>query len=231
MASCARSASLDRVERLNQPTLGRLAKDDPPSSAHRSSGGSRRSPPRRSPPCATQRSQRPPRAHRSRIDSRRAETSGHRRERTTRRLYTEAGANAPCDVVRDGRSVGASTTILGVRFRDARLGVVLAGLVVVPAALAAGASGGSAAANQAAAYAAAARLLPLVQLPAGATSSSTNPVAGQPLNQPTLDEATPNLVDAHAGGRPRPCRMRSCITSLNVCPRAPRSTPGGSTAS
>lgn len=71
--------------------------------------------------------------------------------------------------------------------------------VTVPAGVAVGASGGSAAANQARATVEATRLLGLVQLPAGATRSAKDPTGRHhALGQPTYDEATPNLVDAHA---------------------------------
>ncbi|MGH2873731.1 MAG: DUF4232 domain-containing protein [Solirubrobacteraceae bacterium] len=58
---------------------------------------------------------------------------------------------------------------------------------------------GSAAANRARATAEAARLLALVALPPGAATSATEPAGDQgSLHAPTYDEATPNLVDAHA---------------------------------
>jgi hypothetical protein len=57
----------------------------------------------------------------------------------------------------------------------------------------------TAAANRASATAEAARLLGLVALPPGAVPSGTEPQGDQGgLSEPTDDEATPNLVDAHA---------------------------------
>ncbi|HEY1711557.1 MAG TPA: DUF4232 domain-containing protein [Solirubrobacteraceae bacterium] len=57
----------------------------------------------------------------------------------------------------------------------------------------------SAADNHASATAEAARLLGLVALPAGVVNSATEPTGDQHgLSEPTYDEATPNLVDAHA---------------------------------
>lgn len=85
------------------------------------------------------------------------------------------------------------------RIRKARVVLLLAGLVVAPVAVAAVAPDGSAAVNRASAQAEAARLLGLVQLPAGTAQSASEPAGDQRiLSLPTYDEATPNLVDAHA---------------------------------
>jgi len=57
----------------------------------------------------------------------------------------------------------------------------------------------SASANRASATTAAARLLTLIALPPGAAASATEPADDQGrLSEPTDDQATPNLVDAHA---------------------------------
>jgi hypothetical protein len=73
------------------------------------------------------------------------------------------------------------------------------GLFGVSAAFAAGLGGGSSAVNRASAQAEAMRLLALVRLPAGVRASAVEPAADQHvLREPTYDEATPNLVDAHA---------------------------------
>jgi Domain of unknown function (DUF4232) len=85
----------------------------------------------------------------------------------------------------------------------------LPAVLVVAVALAVSAGAGSrkagatttpnAAANRARAQAEAARLLGFVALPAGAQPSTSDPATGEAgLAQPTYDEATPNLVDAHA---------------------------------
>lgn len=58
---------------------------------------------------------------------------------------------------------------------------------------------GSASANRASATVEAARLLSLVALPAGEVPSATDPTDDQRgLSEPSYEEATPNLVDAHA---------------------------------
>lgn len=91
-----------------------------------------------------------------------------------------------------------------------RRSFLLAALAIASAAGAAGATvawgSGTAAristsgsANRARATAEAARLLALVALPPGASPTATEPPgAANSLSQPTYDEATPNLVDAHA---------------------------------
>jgi hypothetical protein len=74
-------------------------------------------------------------------------------------------------------------------------------IVAVPGtvAMAAGPSHQTAAANRASARVEAARLLGLVRLPAGTARSADDPTGGRHvLGQPTYNEATPNLVDAHA---------------------------------
>lgn len=73
------------------------------------------------------------------------------------------------------------------------LAVALAALA--PIAIATHAPYGDAAANKRAAETAAAQLLSLIQLPPGTSSAPSGP-SGQ--GQPAYDEATPNLVDAHA---------------------------------
>jgi Domain of unknown function (DUF4232) len=84
-----------------------------------------------------------------------------------------------------------------VRRFDVRVAGVLVGLVLVPVAVAVALPRASAADNRTRAQTEAARLLSLVQLPPGTVSSATEPASARgALGQPTLDEATPNLVDA-----------------------------------
>jgi hypothetical protein len=78
--------------------------------------------------------------------------------------------------------------------------VVLA-LATVAVAVAVPTSAGAptAAGNRSAAQASAAAMLPQLQLPSAAVSSPAEPAGdGGELNAPGHDEATPNLVDAHA---------------------------------
>jgi Protein of unknown function (DUF4232) len=80
--------------------------------------------------------------------------------------------------------------------RVAALVAVVAGVTV---AVAAGAFGDTAKANRASARVEASRLLGLVQLPVGTVRSASDSTGAQHgLGQPTYDEVTPNLVDAHA---------------------------------
>lgn len=82
--------------------------------------------------------------------------------------------------------------------RNLRVAVLLAVTVAVPAAVAVAASRRTAAASRASARVEAARLLALVQLPPGTARSASDPTGHQhALGQPTYNEATPNLVDAH----------------------------------
>jgi hypothetical protein len=79
------------------------------------------------------------------------------------------------------------------------LGVLVAGLVVTSMSLASGTDDQTAALNRARAQSEAERLLGLAQLPPGAIASASEPPGDQGfLAQPGFDEATPNLVDAHA---------------------------------
>ena len=83
--------------------------------------------------------------------------------------------------------------------RNVRAAVLLAVTVAVLVAVAGAASGDTAAANVARARVEATRLLGLVLLPAGTEGSASDPTDAQHgLREPTYDEATPNLVDAHA---------------------------------
>jgi hypothetical protein len=89
-------------------------------------------------------------------------------------------------------------------------GVLVVGLVLAAGAVAGGVSlasgsarrvgaAGDVSANRARATAVAARLVTLVALPGGAARSETEPAGDQGrLGEPTDDQATPNLVDAHA---------------------------------
>jgi hypothetical protein len=87
--------------------------------------------------------------------------------------------------------------------RGRRWGTALAAVIVAVGILACGwvATSGAADANtnRAAAQSEASRLLSLIQLPPGTTSSQTEPAGDRGrLAQPGYDEATPNLVDAGA---------------------------------
>lgn len=85
------------------------------------------------------------------------------------------------------------------RVRDALIGVLAVGLVAGGSGLAATSPAPTAASNLAAAQAEAERLLTLVPLPPGAVGSTIEPVGdGAALRYPTIDEATPNLVDAQS---------------------------------
>lgn len=80
-----------------------------------------------------------------------------------------------------------------------RVGAVTMAAAVLAMVLPAAAAGGSAESNRARAQAEAARLLTLVNVPPGTAGSLAEPAGDQgTLGQPTYDEATPNLVDAHA---------------------------------
>lgn len=87
--------------------------------------------------------------------------------------------------------------------RRRRLVWLVAGLVVVigagSAAYALTPRAHTPAGNRAAARREAARLLAMIELPPSASASASDPTAAKhELSQPSYDEATPNLVDAHA---------------------------------
>jgi hypothetical protein len=79
------------------------------------------------------------------------------------------------------------------------VGAVAAGVSLASGPVPAARAAGTASANRASATAEAGRLLGLIALPPGAVRAGTEPTGDQgTLREPTYNEATPNLVDAHA---------------------------------
>jgi hypothetical protein len=93
-----------------------------------------------------------------------------------------------------------------------------------------GSAGGTATRNGARARAEAVRLLGLVELPAGTARSENAPAgSGRALSEPTYDEATPNLVDAHAWWTTSvPASAVLAYVARHLPPGAKRSTTGSS---